>query len=250
MVLRAENLGKTYISGPLQVQVFSGLNLALRRGEMTAIVGQSGCGKSTLLHLLSGLDQPSAGDVFFKGNALSGLNEPELARLRNRQIGYLWQAHYLLPEFTALENVLMPLLIGGMTKAAAARQAADWLAQVGLSHRAGHRAGELSGGEQQRVALARALVAHPQCLMADEPTGNLDEATGEQMLELLRDLHRQHGLTSLIVTHNWQFAQRCDRVLRLHAGQLEAWPDTASPAGGGERAAGAPNQPGKHRDHV
>jgi lipoprotein-releasing system ATP-binding protein len=200
--------------------VFAGLNLEVRRGERLAIIGESGSGKSTLLHLIGGLDRPSDGAVFVGTQDLTTLDDAELAGLRNRTIGFVWQIHYLLPEFTALENVMMPLLIRGVSRPEAAEAALARLEEVGLKARATHRAGELSGGEQQRVVLARALVGRPAFLLADEPTGNLDARTGERILGMLDELHRSHGLTSIYVTHNLSFARRCDRVLKLEAGTL------------------------------
>lgn len=222
-LLRAENLAKRYRSGASELVVFSGLSLTVERGEMVAIVGESGCGKSTLLHALSGLDRPSEGDVYFASRSLRQMDEDDLAEFRNREIGFVWQSHYLLPEFTALENVMMPLLVSGCGERDAAARAGKWLDEVGLSQRARHRSGELSGGEQQRVAMARALVMNPALLMADEPTGNLDETTGARVFELLQQLHRQHTLTSIIVTHNQEHAARCNRILRLRQGCLAAW---------------------------
>ncbi|MGH9536233.1 MAG: ABC transporter ATP-binding protein [Terriglobales bacterium] len=219
--LRAEGLSKEYLSGGERLVVFQDLAFTVEPGEMVAVVGESGSGKSSLLHVLSGLDRPSQGDVYFGQRSLRGLGDDELAAFRNREIGFLWQFHYLLPEFTARENVMMPLLAAGTGEREAARRAQDWLEQVGLGPRAEHRAGELSGGEQQRTALARALVAGPRWLMADEPTGNLDEATGGRIFSLLARLHREHHLSSILVTHNPAFANRCDRVLRLHACALE-----------------------------
>lgn len=231
LALEAVGLKKSYRSGDAPLLVFADVALRIRRGEMVAIVGESGTGKSTLLHVLSGLDRPSSGDVYFGQRSLGRLNDDELADFRNREIGFVWQSHYLLPEFTALENVMMPLLAGGSGQREAAQRGGETLAEVGLAARASHRAGELSGGEQQRVALARALVNRPAVLMADEPTGNLDEKTAAAVFSLLEGLHRQHGLTSIIVTHNWQFARQCDRILRLHDGGLEA---VASALGGRE----------------
>lgn len=231
LALQAVNLKKVYWSGGEPLVVFADLSFSVPKGEMAAIVGESGTGKSTLLHVLSGLDRPSDGDVYFGQRCLSQLSDDELAEFRNREIGFVWQSHYLLPEFTAVENVMMPLLAGGRREREAAAQAAYWLGEVGLDRRTSHRAGELSGGEQQRVALARALVAQPALLMADEPTGNLDETTGAAVFALLERLHRQHGLTSIIVTHNWGFARRCDRIVRLHAGGLET---VVSDAGGNQ----------------
>jgi lipoprotein-releasing system ATP-binding protein len=200
--------------------VFSNLHLAVAQGERVALMGASGAGKSTLLHCLGGLDRPTAGQIFCGERELQRLSETELADFRNREVGFVWQIHYLLPEFTAEENVMMPLLIRGIAREEAAPAARARLAEVGLSARAHHRAGELSGGEQQRVVLARALVGRPKYLLADEPTGNLDERTGEVISALLGDLHRSHGLTSIFVTHNPNFARSCDRVLYLQNGEL------------------------------
>jgi lipoprotein-releasing system ATP-binding protein len=214
------NLSKVFRSGGAPLVVLSGLELTVRRGEMVALVGESGAGKSTLLHLLGGLDTPSSGSVSYDGAAIDALTEDQRADFRNRTVGFLWQNHYLLPEFTALENVMMPLLIGGRPRAEAARLAHARLGEVGLGARATHRAGELSGGEQQRAALARALVAAPAVLLADEPTGNLDLRTGEAVFSLLEKLHRDHGLTSVLATHNMAFARRCTRVLSVEGGAL------------------------------
>src|SRR5258708_36136029 len=182
---------------------------------MLAIVGQSGAGKSTLLHILGALEKPSTGDVYFAGQSLNALSEDAAADFRNQKIGYVWQFHYLLPECTAVENVAMPLLVRGMAKSSAEREALGWLDKVGLSARAAHRAGELSGGEQQRAALARALITKPEVLLADEPTGDLDSRTSETVFELISRLHRDQQLVSLVATHNFAFARRCHRVLRL-----------------------------------
>jgi|SRR5579871_486391 len=218
--IRACEVAKVYRSGPSELVVFSGLNLEVERGEMLALVGESGAGKSTLLHLLGGLDRPSSGAIYYKGREISALADSEQADFRNREIGFVWQIHYLLPEFTAVENVMMPLLIRGWSKEKAASESLARLDEVGLKARASHRAGELSGGEQQRVVLARALVGHPAVLLADEPTGNLDFRTGEMIFDLLAGLHRTHQLTSVFVTHNLSFARRCDRVLSLEKGGL------------------------------
>lgn len=220
IAIRAANVAKRYRSGDAELVVFAGLDLAVERGERLAIVGESGAGKSTLMHLLGGLDKPSEGAIYFGSKDITTLAASELAGLRNRSIGFVWQIHYLLPEFTALENVMMPLLIRGTPRAEAARAAMARLDEVGLRARATHRAGELSGGEQQRVVLARALVGSPAFLFADEPTGNLDARTADMIYRLLDDLHRQHGLTSVYVTHNLSFARRCDRVLKLEGGAL------------------------------
>jgi len=220
IAIRATSVAKRYRSGDAELVVFAGLDLAVKRGERLAIVGESGAGKSTLMHLLGGLDKPSEGAIYFGAKDITTLAASELAGLRNRSIGFVWQIHYLLPEFTALENVMMPLLIRGTPRTEAARAAMARLDEVGLRARATHRAGELSGGEQQRVVLARALVGNPVFLFADEPTGNLDAKTADMIYGLLDDLHRSHGLTSIYVTHNLSFARRCDRVLKLEGGAL------------------------------
>ncbi len=219
-LLRAENLAKRYRSGENELEVFADLNLDVRLGERLALMGPSGAGKSSLLHLLGLLDAPSAGRIFLDGRELTGLPEPELARVRNFEIGFVWQINTLLPEFTAEENAAMPLLIRGESVPKAVAAARERLAEVGLAGRAHHRAGELSGGEQQRVVLARALAGRPRLLLADEPTGNLDEDTGARIMELLEQLHIAHGLTSLYVTHNPAFARRAERVLELRHGAL------------------------------
>src|SRR5882672_3913672 len=218
--IRARGLTKTYLSGTSDLVVFENLDLDVERGEMLALVGESGAGKSTLLHLLGGLDRPSEGTIHYGSREISGLADSEQADFRNREIGFVWQIHYLLPEFTAQENVMMPLLIRGWTHARAAAESLARLDEVGLRARASHRAGELSGGEQQRVVLARALVGKPSVLLADEPTGNLDFRTGEMIFELLAGLHRTHQLTSVFVTHNLSFARRCNRILSLERGGL------------------------------
>lgn len=230
IVIRAENLSKVFRSGESDLVVFSGLNFEVRRGEMLALVGESGAGKSTLLHLLGGLDRSTSGTIYYGSVDISRLADSELATFRNREIGFVWQIHYLLPEFTALENVMMPLLIRGIPAAKAASDSLAQLGEVGLRARATHRAGELSGGEQQRVVLARALVGSPSLLLADEPTGNLDFRTGEMIFELLERLHRTHSLTSVFVTHNLSFARRCDRILMMQGGVLVHQPhSTAQP---------------------
>jgi lipoprotein-releasing system ATP-binding protein len=220
VVIRASKLTKAYRSGNTDLVVFADMDLEVRRGERLALTGESGVGKSTLLYLLSGLDSPTSGTISYNFRELAGLADSELADFRNREIGFVWQSHNLLPEFTAEENVMMPLLVRGATQAEARSASLERLAEVGLEGRASHRAGELSGGEQQRVALARALVGKPSVLLADEPTGNLDFRTGEMIFELLGRLQHLHQLTSILVTHNNSFAQRCDRILRLEAGVL------------------------------
>lgn len=218
--IRTESLTKSYKSGDETLTVFDDLNLTVAKGERVALIGESGTGKSSLLHCLGGLDRPSKGKIYFGQNDLQALSETGLADFRNRELGFVWQTHYLLPEFTALENVMMPLLIRGDQYEEAAPVALARLDEVGLRARAHHRSGELSGGEQQRVVLARALVGRPKYLFADEPTGNLDERTGAMISSLLGELHRTHQLTSIYVTHNRDFARSCDRVLRLQHGGL------------------------------
>ena len=220
ILIRAQNLTKKYRSGDADLVIFADLNLDVFQGERLALVGESGAGKSSLLHLLGGLDRPSSGTIYYKSKDISGLADADLADFRNLEIGFVWQIHYLLPEFTALENVMMPLLIRGLSHAEAASVSLERLDEVGLQARASHRAGELSGGEQQRVVLARALVGKPSVLLADEPTGNLDFRTGEMIFQLLERLHQSHQLTSVFVTHNLSFAKRCDRVLKLEGGVL------------------------------
>ncbi len=218
--LRVEGLKKAFRSGAAELVLFENLAFEVAQGEMLAIVGQSGAGKSTLLHIVGALDRPSAGDIYFAEMRLGSLSENAAADFRNREIGFVWQFHYLLPEFTALENVAMPLLMRGVGKGDAAKLAGSWLEQVGLASRAHHRAGELSGGEQQRAALARALITKPKILLADEPTGDLDNVTAESVFELIARLHSEHGLSSLIATHNHSFARRCHRVIRLEGGRV------------------------------
>jgi lipoprotein-releasing system ATP-binding protein len=222
-LLCAVALRKSYppvAPGAPALELFHDLNLEVAVGEMVAIVGESGAGKSTLLHILAALDCPTAGEVWCGFTHVTGLSPAAASAFRNREIGYVWQFHYLLPEFTALENVAMPLLARGAARAEAMQQAELWLGKVGLAERAANRSGELSGGEQQRVSIARALVTQPKLLLADEPTGDLDGATADRLFGLLQQLHCEHGLTSVIVTHNLDFARRCDRVLQLRAGSL------------------------------
>lgn len=219
-ILRAERLTKIYRSGEEEVVVFEGLDFEIRPGERVALVGESGAGKTTLLHLLAALDTPTRGEVYFEGQKVSGFGEEERAAYRNRRIGYVWQMHYLLPEFSALENVMLPQVVGGSDFAAARMRAGEMLGEVGLGGMAHRRVGELSGGEQQRVALARALANRPALLLADEPTGNLDHRTADRVMKLLEELHRAHGLTSVLATHNLELAQRAPRTLRLSDGKL------------------------------
>jgi lipoprotein-releasing system ATP-binding protein len=231
VVLESRGLKKTYGSGARSIPVLLDANLILRRGEMVAVVAPSGAGKSTLLHLLAALDTPTSGKVYFDSKAIETNDDAALAEFRNRALGFLWQRHQLLPDFTAAENVAMPLLLRGEKFTLALEKALKWLAEVGLEERADHRAGELSGGEQQRVAIARALVTGPSVLLADEPTGDLDEQNAWAVFELLERLHRAHKLTSLIATHNLALAARCDRILGLEHGVLRTR-EAAAVAGG------------------
>jgi lipoprotein-releasing system ATP-binding protein len=219
-ILRVENLTKIFRSGEEEVIVFENLKLEVRPGELVALVGESGAGKTTLLSLLAALDTPTRGEVYFQGERVSSFPEEERATYRNARIGYVWQMHHLLPEFTALENVVLPQLIGGGDFGEAGARGRELLAEVGLDQAAERRVGELSGGERQRVALARALANRPALLFADEPTGNLDQRTAQRVMEVLERLHRVHGLTSVLATHNLELAQRADRTLRLENGKL------------------------------
>ena len=219
-LLSMRDVTKVYRSGEANLRVLSGVNLMVGRGEMVALVGPSGAGKSTLLHLLAALDRPTSGTVYFSEKALETLSDEALAEIRNRKIGFVWQRHHLLPDFTAGENVALPLLMRGARRSEALDTAQQWLGEVGLAERTGHQAGELSGGEQQRVAIARALASEPSVLLADEPTGDLDEENAESVFQLLQRLHRTHRLTSIVATHNMGLARRCDRVLGLEHGQL------------------------------
>jgi lipoprotein-releasing system ATP-binding protein len=219
-LLEVQGLSKSYKSGEQRLEVLCGIDLNVSAGEMVAVTGASGSGKSTLLHLLGVMDRPDSGVLRIDGSDAASLAGPGLAAFRNRTLGFVFQFHYLLPEFTALENAMMPLLVRGVRRAEAERRAAGLLAEVGLAPRGHHRPGELSGGEQQRVALARALVGEPRLLLADEPTGNLDPVTGDAVGALLRRLHASHGLTSVVVTHNERLSRLCDRVHRLENGRL------------------------------
>ncbi|HWE24101.1 MAG TPA: ABC transporter ATP-binding protein [Myxococcales bacterium] len=217
-LLEGRGLHKSYWLGEKEIHVLRGASFSLRAGEMASLVGPSGVGKSTFLHVVGTLDPPTAGRVLYDGQDAFEMGEEPLARFRNRNIGFVFQFHYLLPEFTALDNAAMPALISRMPRTDAARVAREMLELVGLGHRLDHRPGELSGGEQQRVALARALVLKPRLLLADEPTGNLDEATGEGIYQLLFDLNRRLGIAAIVVTHNPRLAERMPRRLRLHEG--------------------------------
>lgn len=226
-MIKAENLAKIFKSGEEVVTVFENLNFEIQRGEMVALVGASGSGKTTLLHLLAALDTPTRGEVYFLGKRLSDFSKDEQAAYRNSKVGFVWQMHYLLPEFTAAENVMLPQLIAGRDFAAARIRARELLTEVGLGNTGDRRAGEISGGEQQRVALARALANQPALLLADEPTGNLDGRSAERVMEMLERLHREHSLTTIVATHNLDLARRARRTLSLSSAELTA---TKSPS--------------------
>ncbi|MEX9649797.1 lipoprotein-releasing ABC transporter ATP-binding protein LolD [Providencia rettgeri] len=220
-LLVCENLSKTYQEGTLSTQVLKNVSFSMGLGEMMAIVGSSGSGKSTLLHLLGGLDTPSEGNVIFRGQHINQLSSDERAAIRNKDLGFIYQFHHLLPDFTALENVAMPLLIGGIAKETAFSKATEILEAVGLAHRAGHRPSELSGGERQRVAIARALVNEPALVLADEPTGNLDLRNADAIFELLGELNRTQRTAFLVVTHDMTLARRLSRQLEMRDGHLQ-----------------------------
>jgi lipoprotein-releasing system ATP-binding protein len=219
-VIRAEKLAKTYAEGTLRTPVFDGLDIAVHAGETVAILGASGAGKSTLLHLLGGLDTPTAGEVFVAGQQMSALSDAARGKLRNRALGFVYQFHHLLPEFTALENVMLPVLLNGTSVGDAAARARELLESVGLGHRLEHKPGELSGGERQRTAVARALVNRPACVLGDEPTGNLDEKTAANVFGQMLELNRAHRTSLVLVTHDRGLAGKLDRVLELHEGRL------------------------------
>ena len=219
-MIEISNLHKKFVTSSGQVEVLKDVNLQIVAGERVAIVGTSGAGKTTLMHILGGLDHPSEGEILFEGENVFFLRGAARDRFRNRTVGFVFQFHQLLPEFTALENVMMPLLIDGMSRAEASAKAEQLLQEVGLAHRLSHKPGALSGGEQQRVAIARALVCEPRLLLADEPTGNLDSGTSDEIMGLLNQMHRTRGLTMIIVTHNRELAASLDRVLKMEDGRL------------------------------
>jgi lipoprotein-releasing system ATP-binding protein len=221
IVLRASGIAKTYEEGDLKTEVLTDVNFTLKRGETLAIVGASGSGKSTLLHIIGGLDTLTRGEVEVEGRVLSRLSDAERGRVRNRSMGFIYQFHHLLPEFTALENVCMPLLIRGVAINEAERQARTLLERVGLGQREQHKPAELSGGERQRCAVARALVTRPACVLGDEPTGNLDEGNAAQVYELMLELNREVGTSFILVTHDHRLAAKMDRTLELHNGVLQ-----------------------------
>jgi lipoprotein-releasing system ATP-binding protein len=247
-LVRVEQLRKTFRSGSQEITPLDGISFSMNRGEMISIVGPSGAGKSTLLHILAALDTPTNGAVYFGANPLESLGQSELEQYRNRTVGFVWQRHHLLPDFTAAENVAIPMLIRGESMDESLRSAQGWLAEVGLASRASQRAGELSGGEQQRVAIARALVNQPALLLADEPTGDLDEQSAESIFDLMQRLHRSHGLTSILATHNLSLARRTDRILVLDHGKLA--PGSALESGSAIESANDSQIPGDRVNRV
>ena len=220
-VITCQNLGKTFVEGPLSVEVLRGINLEIAQGEQVAIVGASGSGKSTLLHLLGGLDTPTTGAVQILGQEISSMDEVARGQLRNHSLGFIYQFHHLLMEFTAQENIAIPLLIRGEKPSQAMAEASSMLQKVGLGHRLSHKPNELSGGERQRAAVARALVTRPQCVLADEPTGNLDGKTADGVYQLMQELNREFHTSFVVVTHDMVFAERMDRIVHLSDGKLE-----------------------------
>ena len=220
IIVKCSNLNKQFEDGDLKVQVLFDVNFEVKTGERVAIVGTSGSGKSTLLHLLGGLDKPTSGNIFIAGYSMPQLNEADRGWIRNFNMGFVYQFHHLMPEFTALENVAMPLLIRGMKNSAAMQQAHDILSKVGLDHRSNHKPGEMSGGERQRAAIARALVTKPACLLADEPTGNLDRKSEQKIYDLLLEINQETNTSFVIVTHNDNLAKRMDKIYQLEDGKL------------------------------
>jgi len=221
-VIQCQNVGKTYDDGSLKVEVLRNIDFQVASGEGIGIIGASGSGKSTLLHILGGLDKPTSGEVKIQGQGLNSLSQVAIGQLRNRHLGFVYQFHHLLPEFSALENVMMPLLVARKSRAEVQAAAAEILEKVGLGSRMTHRPGELSGGERQRAAIARALVTKPDCLLADEPTGNLDRKNATHALEMMLELKRELGTALIVVTHDEQLAKRFDRVLTMDDGCLRA----------------------------